>query len=68
VTSHGLPGQPPEWLVCLGVLREVVDGSVVCPLAKESTMPFEECFECRHLAVHSKDRARESCSTDDSIS
>ena len=68
MTSHRLPGPPPEWLVCLGVLHEVVDKSVVCPLAKGSTTPFEDCLECRHLAVHSKDRARESCSTDDSIS
>jgi len=67
VTTYGLPGPPSEWVVCLGVLREVMDKSVVCPLAKGSLRPFEDCFECRHLAVHSKDRARESCSTDDSI-
>jgi hypothetical protein len=45
-----------------------VDKGVVCPLANGSLSPFEECVECRHLAVHSRDRARESCSTDDSIS
>ena len=67
MTNYGLPGPPPEWLICLGVLREVVDKSVACPLAKGSMRPFEACLDCRHLAVHSNDRARESCSTDDSI-
>ena len=60
-------GSPPKWVVCLGVLREVVDWRVDCPLSDARTRPFEECFECRHLAVHSNDRARESCSTEDSI-
>jgi hypothetical protein len=67
-SRNGFPVPPTEWVVCLGVLREVVDKRVDCPVAKGNAKPFEECFECRHLAVHSNDRGRESCSTDDSFS
>jgi hypothetical protein len=65
-SRYGLPEPPPEWVVCLGVLREIVGLTVECPLRPGSTRPFEDCFDCRHLAVYSNDRAREACSTGDS--
>ena len=67
VAGDGFTGLAPEWLVCLDVFREVVDNRVECPLAAGSATPIEDCLGCRHLAVLSNDRERESCSTDDSI-
>ena len=52
-------------MVCLGVLREVRDAMVACPLAAGGQTRFEDCLNCRHLAVLADDRERESCSTDD---
>ena len=34
MTRPGLAGPPPEWVVCLGVLREVANARVACPLAE----------------------------------
>lgn len=67
-TGHGLAGPAPEWVVCLGVLREVTDEMVACPLVAGRLTRFEDCLSCRHLAVLADDRERDSCSTGDSIS
>jgi hypothetical protein len=58
-----------EWIVCLGALRDVVDGSVACPLAADEATTLEECLGCRRLALLSNEREPEtSCSTDEPLS
>jgi len=65
--TRGRMRDVPEWLVCHSALYEVVDEVVACPLAAGRPAPIEECLSCRHLAVLSNDRTRDSCSTDDPV-
>ena len=67
-SGHGPREPAAEWLVCLGVLREVTDEMVACPLAAGGQTTFEDCLTCHHLVLLADDRERESCSTDDPFS
>jgi len=56
-------GKIPDWIVCLGAMRSVVDGLVVCPAGISA--PWRHCLGCRHLTVAADDRGVERfCSTD----
>jgi hypothetical protein len=67
-SSRDRQGPAPDWVVCLGVFREVTDEMVACPLGAGGLTRFEDCLDCHHLAVLADDRERESCSTGDPIS
>jgi hypothetical protein len=56
------PGAPgPEWIVCHGAARSVLDGVVVCPEGWLS--PWRRCLDCRNFEASDDDRDREcSCS------
>jgi len=53
----------PEWVVCGGSTRSVVDGNVVCPAGIFSLLP--SCLECRFLEDGEDDRDLDrSCSVE----
>jgi hypothetical protein len=54
--------ESPEWVDCLGAMRSVVDGLVVCP--RGIYAPLGQCLSCRHLTAVQGDRDLEHfCST-----
>ena len=53
----------PEWIVCTGGARSVVDGVVTCPLGTFS--PWTDCLACHALEGVEDDRDRgRLCSTE----
>lgn len=50
----GDPASP--WVVCLGELRDVSQGMVLCPLGGRVTL--DRCLACHHLADISDERDR----------
>ena len=48
-----------EWVVCLGELREVRRGMVMCPKAG-ARVPLETCLECHHLSDVWDERDRDA--------
>ena len=53
---------PPAWVVCLGGLREVESGRVMCPITA-APADVDGCLQCRHLADLSDERSpSRSCS------
>lgn len=69
VTAAGDPGLgdiATAWIVCLGSLRDVVDGTVSCPLEADRRTRLQACLGCHHLANLSDERSRETfCFTSD---
>ena len=51
------PQRVPEWIVCAGRGRAIVDGVVVCPAG--FYMPWTDCLLCRHLETTQNDRRLE---------
>jgi hypothetical protein len=47
----------PEWIVCAGRGRAIVDGMVVCPAG--FYMPWTECLLCRQVETTQHDRRLE---------
>jgi len=47
----------PEWIVCAGRGRAIVDGIVVCPAG--FYMPWTECLLCRQVETTQHDRRLE---------
>lgn len=48
-----------NWIVCRGVTRDVVDGTVVCPA--RGSIDVAVCQECRFLETVSGEWRRWSC-------
>lgn len=57
----GAAGQvAPEWIVCMGALRDVLHDRVACPV-RARAVPFTSCMACRRLESRSDDRALGPC-------
>jgi hypothetical protein len=57
------PAAGPEWVVCLGELRDIERDRVQCPLT-ESAVSVADCLACRHLAGVADERdSSEWCKT-----
>lgn len=47
----------PDWIVCRGAERQVIDGRVQCPASSEGGwVGVETCLACRHLMASPVDR------------
>jgi hypothetical protein len=56
----------PEWIVCLGAERAVVDGIVACPRSRPRAVAVTDCLDCRFLSWRDSDRNQpDPCSTGD---
>ena len=61
--THERPASDPEWVVCLGVHRDVAPDGVRCPRTR-SAIAVTECLACRHLAAAADERgSAEWCTT-----
>jgi hypothetical protein len=61
--SPSLPPANDSWIVCRGMTRDVVDGTVACPL--RGTVAVSVCRDCRFLETVPGEWRRWSCGTDD---
>ena len=53
----------PDWIVCHGSARSMMDGVVTCPLG--TFAPWADCIGCHSLEWAEDDRdCRRSCSTE----
>ena len=59
-----------DWIVCLGLERQVADGRVECPSLRlpdrRGKVSVEQCLDCRHLLATPMDRVPDfMCSAGD---
>jgi hypothetical protein len=52
-----------SWIVCRGMTRDVVDGTVTCPL--RGIVPVDACRDCRFLETVPGEWRRWSCGTNE---
>ena len=58
-----------DWIVCLGVTRQVMAGRVECPHLAGLRVDARGCEGCRHMAWRHDERDRRpSCSTPAEVS
>jgi hypothetical protein len=57
----GTPRESESWIVCRGMTRDVVDGSVACPM--RGRVALDVCHDCRFLETVPGEWRRWSCGT-----